>query len=333
MGYRIAINGYGRIGRSVLRAIIERADTRNLEIAAINQPGDADSIALATRYDSNHGRFKAAVTAHRNWLEFDGQKVALYPGVSAEELPWKQLGIDLVLDCSGQPANRNLAAAHLQAGARKVLFSNPATKDVDATIIHGFNDHILQPEDQIISAGSCTTNCLVPLLDAIDSAFGILHGGSTTLHAAMNDQPVSDTITQGRAALNAMVPVDTALAAGIARLLPALAGKIECTHIRVPTTNVSAMDISLSLQKATSAEQLNSLFSTLSAGQWRGIIDVNADPVSSVDFNHDSHSGIIDLRQTRVAKGHFAKIVCWFDNEWGFSNRMVDIAQRLAHAQ
>ena len=332
MGYRIAINGYGRIGRSVMRAIIERADTQAVEVVAINQPGDPNSIALATRYDSNHGRIQMPVSAGKNSLTIGGQTITVLPGVAASECPWQQLDVDLVLDCSGQAANRDQANAHLAAGADKVLYSNPATKDVDATIIGGFNAHVLSAKDRIISAGSCTTNCLVPLLSEIDASFGIRHGGSTTLHAAMNDQPVSDTIQQGRAALNAMIPIDTALATGVARLLPALSGKIECTHIRVPTTNVSAMDISLNLNQSVSAEQLNAHFARLAAERWHGVINVNTDPVSSVDFNHDAHSGIIDLRQTRAADSGFAKILCWFDNEWGFSNRMVDITLRLAHA-
>ncbi len=331
MAYRIAINGYGRIGRCVLRSIFERNDTESIEIAAINQPGTLDSIALATRYDSNHGVFDKPVQAGENWLEVSGKRIPVLPGLTAgEDLPWQALGVDLVLECSGQPANRSLAEGHLDAGAKQLLFSNPATKDVDATLICGFNAHTLRADDRILSAGSCTTNCLIPLLASIEQRFGILHGGTTTLHAAMNDQPVSDTLGMGRSALNAMVPVQTALAAGIDRLLPSLAGKLECTHLRVPTTNVSAMDINLALAQPVTIEQLDEHFQQQATTDWKNIIDINHDPISSVDINHNPHSGILDARQTRIANGKFAKLFCWFDNEWGFSNRMVDLALRLA---
>lgn len=331
MAYRIAINGYGRIGRCVLRSIFERNDTQGIEIAAINQPGTLDSIAMATRYDSNHGVFDNPIQAGENWLEVSGERIPVLPGLTAgENLPWQALGVDLVLECSGQPANRALAEAHLAAGAKKLLFSNPATKDVDATLICGFNAHTLEPNDRVLSAGSCTTNCLIPLLASIEERFGILQGGTTTLHAAMNDQPVSDNIMAGRAAFNAMVPVQTALATGIDRLLPSLAGKLDCTHVRVPTTNVSAMDISLALAQPVTLAELNSHLRQQAATDWKGIIATNNDPISSVDINHNPHSGIIDLRQTRIANQTFAKLFCWFDNEWGFSNRMVDLALRLA---
>lgn len=331
MAYRIAINGYGRIGRCVLRSIFERNDTKNIEIAAINQPGLTESIALATRYDSNHGVFTKPVEVGPEWLEIAGQRIAVFPGITASRnLPWQELGVDLVLECSGQPANRSLAETHLDAGAKKLLFSNPATKDVDATLICGFNAHTLHPNDRVLSAGSCTTNCLIPLLASIEKRFGIVQGGTTTLHAAMNDQPVSDTLMTGRAALNAMVPVQTALAAGIDRLLPSLAGKLDCTHVRVPTTNVSAMDISLALAQPVTLEELNGHLQQQAETDWKGIIATNNDPISSVDINHNAHSGVIDLRQMRLTNQTFAKLFCWFDNEWGFSNRMVDLALRLA---
>lgn len=335
MGARVAINGYGRIGRSILRALHERNDTGALTLAAINEPADPDAIALLTRYDSTHGRLGRPVTLSADHLHVDNHPIRLLPGLDPAECPWQDLEIDLVLECSGLPADRAAGKAHLAAGANRILFSQPATPDLDITAIHGFNHGEIRPSHRILSAGSCTTNCLLPVLDIIQTAFGLRHGTASTLHAAMNDQPVTDTLNSNslrltRAALNGMVPVDTALAKGIARLKPELEGHIACTHLRLPTTAVSAMDITLITEQSITESGVIDALREAAEGPWAGIMGVCEDPVSSVDFAHDPLSGVIDLTQVRVADGQVVKLLCWFDNEWGFANRMVDLALQIA---
>ncbi len=335
MSLRIAINGYGRIGRSILRLLLERDDTDQLELIAINEPASAEAIALLTRYDSQHGRLPARLQVEENWLSINGSRIRLYPGLAPEELPWARDKIDLVLDCSGQPGSREAATRHLQAGAGKVLYSQPASSDVDITLIPGFNHADLREDHRIISAGSCTTNCLIPVLDCLQSAFGIERGAVTTIHSAMNDQPVSDTLKGdelrlNRGALNAIQPVDTALARGVERLMPTLGPNLECLHLRVPTTAVSAMDISLQAAGPVSAASVADCLYEAARHCYAGILDVCEDPVSSVDFAHDPHSVVVDLTQLRVADNRLIKLLCWFDNEWGFANRMIDIARMLS---
>ncbi len=335
MPYRIAINGYGRIGRSILRAMLKRPDTNGLVLAAINEPADPEAIGLLTRYDSNHGRIDRPVSLQPDHLLVNGQPIQLLPGVDAAEAPWDDLGIDLVLECSGLYADRAAGQAHLDAGARRVLFSQPGTPDLGLTVIKGFNDNRVTPEHTLLSAGSCTTNCLIPALDVLQSRFGLVRGTATTLHSAMNDQPVSDTLNGnalrlGRAALNAMMPVDTALGRGIERLMPELAGRVDCLHIRVPTTAVSALDIAFEVEQPTSSMAVRAAFMDAAEGPWRDVLGACADPVSSVDFAGDPRSAIVDLTQIRVIDGHLVKLLCWFDNEWGFANRMIDLAIQLS---
>ncbi len=332
---RLAIHGYGRIGRSILRALLARDDTRQLTLVAINEPASAEAIALLTRYDSQHGRLNESIEVGEDWMAINGQRIQLYPGLSAEQLPWASQGIDLVLDCSGQPGSREAAAKHLQAGAGKLLYSQPASSDVDLTLIPGFNQSALDAEHRIISAGSCTTNCLIPILDCLDSAFGVERGAVTTIHSAMNDQPVSDTLKGDelrltRGALNAMQPVDTALARGVERLLPAIGKNLECLHLRIPTAAVSAMDISIQCSQDVTISMVAECLFEASQQCYAGIMDVCEDPVSSIDFAHDPHSVVVDLTQLRVADQRMIKLLCWFDNEWGFANRMIDIALQLA---
>ncbi len=335
MSLRIAINGYGRIGRSILRALLARDDTDQLAVVAINEPASAEAIALLTQYDSQHGRLRIPIEVGEDWIAIDGNRIQLYPGLPADQLPWGDHGIDLVLDCSGQPGSREAATQHLQAGAGKLLYSQPASSDVDLTLIPGFNQMALQPEHRILSAGSCTTNCLIPVLDCLDSAFGIDRGVVTTIHSAMNDQPVSDTLKGDelrltRAALNAMQPVDTALARGVERLLPTIGKQLECLHLRVPTAAVSAMDISIQTRNNVSVSAVAECLFEAARHCYAGILDVCEDPVSSIDFAHDPHSVVVDLTQLRVADQRMIKLLCWFDNEWGFANRMIDIARLLA---
>lgn len=338
MAYRIAINGFGRIGRSVLRAMQQRRDAAGLEIAAINEPADPESIALLTRYDSNHGTLAEQVTLSPDGMRVGNQSITLLPGVEPADAPWSGLGIDMVMDCSGQPGTRALAGAHLSAGAGRLLYSQPASADVDMTVIPGFNHRDLRSGHRILSAGSCTSNCIIPVLDILGSAFGIRRGTVTIIHSAMNDQPVSDTLSGdrlrlNRAALNAVTPVNTALDRGIARLMPALDGRFQSLHLRVPTSMVSTLDLTLEVEGEASAANVLECLNTAVNGQYQGIVGACADPVSSLDFAHDPRSGIVDLTQLRVIDDQLIKLICWFDNEWAFANRMIDIALQTAGLQ
>ncbi|MBZ5489200.1 erythrose-4-phosphate dehydrogenase [Halomonas aquamarina] len=332
--YRIAINGYGRIGQCVLRALVERGDP-SLEIVAINELSDLATITYLTRYDTTHGRFPGEVESDGEWLVVKGQRIKVLCEQDPTKLPWQALDIDLVLECSGSFKDRATAEKHLAAGARRLLFSQPAENDVDATIVWGINQHELAPSQRILSAASCTTNCLVPLLTVLDEALGLEHGVTTTIHSAMNDQPVIDAYHQTdlrltRSAMQSIVPVDTGLARGISRLMPNLAERFECLHVRVPTINVSAMDAALTVRRDTSAEEVNALLQRASQTHLAGVLGFTEAPMASIDFNHDPHSGIFDATQTRVAGKRLIKLLCWFDNEWGFANRMLDIARHLA---
>lgn len=339
MAYRIAINGYGRIGRCVLRALLERETSEEgdspLEIVAINELAGLDTIAYLTRYDTTHGRFPGRVEVVGGHLVIDGRRIRVLGEPEPSRLPWGELGIDLVLECSGSFRDRATAQCHLAAGAKRLLFSQPAESDVDATIVIGVNDQRLAPSHRIVSAASCTTNCLVPVLTVLDEALGIEHGVTTTVHSAMNDQPVIDAhhrsdLRLARSAMHSIVPVDTGLARGINRLMPHLAGRFECLHMRVPTINVSVMDLSIGVRRETSAVEVNALLQEASRGQLNGVLGYTEESLASVDFNHDPRSGIVDATQTRVAGGRLVKLLCWFDNEWGFANRMLDVGRRLA---
>ncbi|MFG6668784.1 type I glyceraldehyde-3-phosphate dehydrogenase [Halomonas sp. HNIBRBA4712] len=332
--FRIAINGYGRIGQCVLRALVER-DLPTVEIVAINELSDLATIAYLTRFDTTHGRFPAEVESDGDALIVDGRRIQVLNEPDPTRLPWRELGIDLVLECSGSFKDRATAEKHLAAGAKRLLFSQPAESDVDATIVWGINEDTLSLDQRILSAASCTTNCLVPLLTVLDEALGLAHGVTTTIHSAMNDQPVIDAYHQTdlrltRSAMHSIVPVDTGLAVGISRLMPALKGRFECLHVRVPTINVSAMDAALTVNRDTDAQEVNALLEQVCRTRLAGVLDYSEAPMASSDFNHDPHSGILDATQTRVAGKRLVKLLCWFDNEWGFANRMLDISQRLA---
>ncbi|WP_346797015.1 type I glyceraldehyde-3-phosphate dehydrogenase [Halomonas sp. Bachu 37] len=331
---RIAINGYGRIGQCVLRALVERAEA-NIEVVAINELSDLATIAYLTRYDTTHGRFPGRVEADGDTLVINGNAIRILCESDPSRLPWRELDIDLVLECSGSFKDRATAEKHLAAGARRLLFSQPAENDVDATIVYGINDHQLNDRSRIVSAASCTTNCLIPLLTVLDEALGIEHGVTTTIHSAMNDQPVIDAYHQTdlrltRSAMHSIVPVDTGLAKGIHRLMPHLEGRFECLHVRVPTINVSAMDVALTVKRGTHADEVNALLRDASHTHLNGVLGYTEEPVASSDFNHDPRSGIVDATQTRVAGERLVKLLCWFDNEWGFANRMLDISYRMA---
>ncbi|MFO7992621.1 MAG: type I glyceraldehyde-3-phosphate dehydrogenase [Marinobacter sp.] len=329
---RIAINGYGRIGQCVLRALYENSFRDHLQVVAINELADIDTIAHLTRYDSTHGRFQGEIMVEGDSLVVNGDHIRVVRYADASELPWDELGIDLVLECSGAFTDRATAEQHLNAGAARLLFSQPAESDVDRTVVYGVNQEQLTETDRIVAAASCTTNCLVPVIQILDEALGVEQGSTTTIHAAMNDQPVIDAyhhqdLRRTRSALHNIVPVDTGLAKGIERLLPHMEGRFSSVAMRVPTMNVSAIDMVVNVRESTSVEAVNNLLKNAAHGPLKRILGYTDELLASSDFNHDAHSGIVDGGQTRVTGGTMVKVLCWFDNEWGFANRMLDVSK------
>lgn len=330
--FRIAINGYGRIGQCVLRALFENGYRDHLQVVAINELSDIDTIAHLTRYDSTHGRFRGDIEVDGDELVVNGDRIRVLRHPDPADLPWRLLDVDLVLECSGAYSDRATAQKHIESGAGRLLFSQPAESDVDRTVVFGINDGELTGEDVIVAAGSCTTNCLVPVVKVLDEALGVKQGTTTTIHAAMNDQPVIDAyhhqdLRRTRSALHNIVPVETGLARGIERLLPSMEGKFSSVAMRVPTLNVSAIDMVVNVNRATSVDAVNKLLESASKGSLKGILGYTDELLASSDFNHDSHSGVVDGGQTRVTGGTMVKVLCWFDNEWGFANRMLDVSQ------
>ncbi|BCR07013.1 D-erythrose-4-phosphate dehydrogenase [Desulfuromonas versatilis] len=330
--HRIAINGYGRIGQSVLRALYVDPRHSELQVVAINELSDLDTLTYLTRYDTTHGRFPVAVANDGSHLLINGDRIRALNEQDPENLPWKELDVDLVLECTGTFTDRATAERHLASGARRLLFSQPADAEVDATIVHGFNSGDLQPGHRIVSSASCTTNCIVPILDLLERHYGIENGVTTTIHSAMNDQPVIDSyhhtdLRLTRSAMHSMVPVDTGLHQGIGKMMPALSGRFECLHLRVPTINVSLMDLAINLRRPTDAASVNTLFREAAAGPLQGLLGYTEEPHASVDFNTDPRSAIVDGTQTRVSVGRLLKLMAWFDNEWSYANRMLDVAQ------
>lgn len=337
---RVAINGFGRIGRCVLRALYENGYRDQLQVVVINELADIESLSYMLRYDSTHGRFPGEVSvADERHLLVNGDRICVRHIEDPAELNWDELNIDLVLECTGQITHRDGAQLHLDRGASKVLISNPADASVDNTIIYGLNHDTLTSEQSIISNGSCSTNCLIPVLTLLDQAYGVEAGVTTTIHSAMNDQPVIDAyhsdLRRTRAAGQSIIPVETGLSKGIGRLMPHLDGKIESLHVRVPTANVSALDLSIQLKQNTTSQAVNDLIQSAAEGELsslnlKGIVGISAEPHASIDFNHDPRSGVVDATQTRVSGGKLLKLLVWFDNEWGFANRMLDTARLMA---
>lgn len=326
---RVAINGYGRIGRSVLRALYESGARDRVQIVAINEPADSKTIAHLTRYDSTHGRFNGTVDASDDSLTVNGDEIKVLHHQQLDQLPWQALGIDVVLECSGSFTDRQTAEQHLASGAKHVLFSQPAEPTVDATIVYGINQHLLTGEETIVSAASCSTNCVVPVIKVLDDAFGIDGGVITTIHSAMNDQPVIDAyhhtdLRKTRAAMQSIIPVDTGLALGIDRLLPELTGRFQAQAMRVPTLNVSAIDLSVMLNTDVDTAAVNGALAAAANGSLNGVLGYTEEPLASCDFNHDPRSGIVDASQTKVSQKKLVKVLIWFDNEWGYANRMLD---------
>jgi D-erythrose 4-phosphate dehydrogenase len=329
MSLRIAINGYGRIGRSVVRALFEGKHQDNINVVAINELASAEAICHLTQYDSTHGRFPFDVSQSNNQLTIAEHTIQLLACKDINQLPWQALNVDIVIDCTGIFGSKKDADAHLAAGAKKVIFSHPADHDVDATIVYGINHQQLTGDETYLSGASCTTNCIVPVIASLDAAFNIKCGTVTTIHSAMNDQPVIDSyhhdLRRTRAASQSIIPVDTKLAAGIERILPKFANKFEAIAVRVPTINVTAMDLSITIEKNASIADINQCLQAISKGELKGILGYTEAPLVSVDFNHDPRSCIIDGTQTRVSDGHLVKLLVWCDNEWGFANRLIDI--------
>ena len=326
---RTAINGYGRIGRSVLRALYESDLQDQVKVVAINEPADNKTIAHLTRYDSTHGRFLADVEVSDTSLMINGHSIDIFHKDELDELPWHVLDIDVVLECSGSFSDRKSAEKHLASGAKRVLFSQPAESDVDATIVYGFNHKILTGSETIISNASCSTNCVVPVIQVLNDNFGVEGGVITTIHSAMNDQPVLDAyhhtdLRKTRAAMQSIIPVDTGLALGIDRLMPELAGRFQAQAMRVPTLNVSAIDLSVLVNHKVDTEKVNQALAEAAENQFVGVLGYTDEPLASCDFNHDPRSGIVDASQTRVSQQKLIKVLVWFDNEWGYANRMLD---------
>ena len=327
---RVAINGYGRIGRSVLRAAYEYKLQDQVKIVAINEPADNKTIAHLTRYDSTHGRFLGEVNCDKNTLTVCGDSIAIVHQDDLDQLPWAALKIDVVLECSGSFSDRNNAEKHLHSGAKRVLFSQPAESDVDATIVYGYNHQQLTGSEKIISSASCSTNCVVPVIQVLDDSFSVDGGVITTIHSAMNDQPVLDAyhhtdLRKSRAAMISIIPVDTGLGLGIDRLMPHMVGRFQAQAMRVPTINVSAIDLSVLVNQAVDTAMVNQALANAAQGPLKNILGYTEEPLASCDFNHDPRSGIVDASQTRVSQQKLIKVLIWFDNEWGYANRMLDV--------
>ncbi len=328
MTVRVAINGFGRIGRNVLRAIVESGRT-DIEVVAINDLGPVETNAHLMRYDSVHGRFPGTVTVSGDTIDVGRGPIKVTAVRNPVELPWKELNVDIALECTGIFTARDKAAAHLEAGAKRVIVSAPA-EGADLTVVFGVNDHKLTKEHMVISNASCTTNCLAPVAYVLHEAVGIDHGFMTTIHSYTGDQPTLDTmhkdLYRGRAAALSMIPTSTGAAKAVGLVLPELNGKLDGTSIRVPTPNVSVVDFKFIAKKSTTVAEINDAIKSAANGKLKGILGYTDEPNVSIDFNHDPHSSIFHISQTKVMEGTFVRVLSWYDNEWGFSNRMGDTA-------
>jgi len=337
MAVKIAINGYGRIGRNILRAIYETGRTSEFQIVAINDLGDAKINAHLTQYDTAHGRFPGEVHADGDYIVVNGDKIRVFAEKDPAKLPWGELGVDVVHECTGHFTSREKAIAHVNAGAKKVIISAPGGKDVDATVVYGVNHHVLKASDTVISNASCTTNCLAPLAKVLHEAIGIEHGLMTTIHAYTNDQVLTDVyhsdLRRARAATQSMIPTKTGAAAAVGLVLPELNGKLDGFAMRVPTINVSVVDLCFQASRATSADEIHQAVKAASEGAMQGILAYNDKPLVSIDFNHNPASSIYEATLTKVTAGTFVKVLAWYDNEWGFSNRMLDTTLALINAK
>ena len=337
MTIRVAINGYGRIGRNILRALYESGRNRELQIVAVNDLGSPETNAHLTRYDTVHGKFKGTVAVEGDSMMVNGDRIKVLAQRDPAQLPWKDLGVDVVLECTGFFTSKEKASAHLKGGAKKVIISAPGGKDVDATIVYGVNHNVLKSSHTVISNASCTTNCLAPLVKPLHDKIGMVCGLMTTIHAYTNDQVLTDVyhedLRRARSATQSQIPTKTGAASAVGLVLPELAGKLDGYAIRVPTINVSLVDLSFVAKRATTVEEVNSVLKAASEGELKGILAYNKDPLVSIDFNHDAHSSVFDSTLTKVAEGTLVKVSAWYDNEWGFSNRMLDTTVALMNAK
>ena len=337
MTIKIGINGYGRIGRNILRALYESGRTNEMRIVAVNDLGNAATNAHLTQYDTAHGKFPGTVTADAENIVVNGDKIRVLAERDPAKLPWKELGVDVVHECTGLFTSKEKASAHLSAGAKKVIISAPGGKDVDATVVYGVNHGALRASHTVISNASCTTNCLAPLVKALDDRIGVVNGLMTTIHAYTNDQVLTDVyhedLRRARSASQNMIPTKTGAAAAVGLVLPHLNGKLDGYAIRVPTINVSIVDLSFVAKRSTTVEEVNNAVKQASDGDLKGVLVYNSEPLVSSDFNHHPASSIFDATLTKVSGGTLVKVSAWYDNEWGFSNRMLDVTLALMNAK
>ncbi len=337
MAIKIAINGFGRIGRNILRAHYEYGKKQGLQFVALNDLGDAKTNAHLLRHDTAHGPFRGKVEVDGDALVVNGDRIKVLAERDPAKLPWKDLGVDVVFECTGLFTSKAKTSAHLQAGAKKVIISAPGDKDVDRTIVMGVNDKDLRGSDTVISNASCTTNCLAPMVKALDDSIGVVNGLMTTIHAYTNDQVLTDVyhkdLRRARSASQNMIPTKTGAAAAVGLVLPHLNGKLDGFAIRVPTINVSIVDLTFVAKKATTADEVNAAVKKASEGPLKGILEYSTEPLVSSDFNHNPASSIFDSTLTKITGGTLVKVTSWYDNEWGFSNRMLDAAVALMNAK
>jgi glyceraldehyde 3-phosphate dehydrogenase len=337
MAIKVAINGYGRIGRNILRALYESGRTNEIQIVAINDLGNAETNAHLTQYDTAHGKFPGTVSAEDGFLVVNGDKIRVCAERDPSKLPWSELAVDVVLECTGLFTSKAKASAHLTAGARKVIISAPGASDIDGTFVCGVNTDRLTAKLEVISNASCTTNCLAPLAKVLDAKIGIVHGLMTTIHAYTNDQVLTDVyhsdLRRARSATMSQIPTKTGAAAAVGLVLPQLNGKLDGFAMRVPTINVSVVDLTFVAKRATTKEEIDAAINEAANGAMKGILEVNTKPLVSVDFNHNPASSTYDATQTRVMGGTLVKVLSWYDNEWGFSNRMLDMTVALMAAK
>ena len=337
MPVKVAINGYGRIGRNILRALYESGRTGEIQIVAVNDLGDAETNAHLTRYDTAHGRFPGEVAVDDGDLVVNGDRIKVFAERDPAKLPWGEHGVDVVLECTGLFTSKAKAGAHLAGGAKKVIISAPGDKDVDATIVYGVNHDVLKSSDTVISNASCTTNCLAPLAKVLHDRIGIVHGLMTTIHAYTNDQVLTDVfhkdLRRARSATMSQIPTKTGAAAAVGLVLPDLNGKLDGFAMRVPTINVSVVDLVFVAARATSKDEIDAAVREAAEGALKGILGISTGPLVSIDFNHDPRSSIYDATLTKVTDGTLVKVCAWYDNEWGFSNRMLDTTLALVNAK
>ncbi len=337
MAIKVAINGYGRIGRNILRAHYESGKKHGIEIVVINDLGNAETNAHLTRYDTVHGRFPGTVQVEGDSLVVNGDRIKVLAQRNPAELPWTSLGVDVVFECTGFFTTKEKASAHLKGGAKKVIISAPGGKDVDATVVFGVNEKTLKAGHTVISNASCTTNCLAPLAKALHEKLGIVQGLMTTIHSYTNDQVLTDVyhedLRRARAAALNMIPTKTGAAAAVGLVLPDLNGKLDGFAVRVPTANVSLVDLTFTAGRATTVEEVNSILKAAAEGPLKGILEYTEDPIVSSDLNHNPASSIVDATLTKVVNGVLVKALAWYDNEWGFSNRMLDTTIALMNAK